>query len=108
MYGGRGISDIRTVSGEFLLSLQNLWRQRGDEILQRVADQYPELIFSGMIKLAKVTRIEVGSPGAFAKPGKQGILERLEEKGGPEARKLFEKFMRDVEKLQAEQEQTGG
>ena len=26
----------------------------------------------------------------------------------PEARKLFEKFMRDVEKLQAEQEQTGG
>ncbi len=67
MYGGRGISDMRSVSGEFLLSLQNLWRQRGDEILQRVADQYPELIFSGMIKLAKVTRIEVGSPGAFAK-----------------------------------------
>ncbi len=27
---------------------------------------------------------------------------------GPEARKLFEKFMRDVEKLQAQQEQKGG
>ncbi len=61
-----------------------------------------------MIKLAKVTRIEVGSPGAFAKLDKQGILEKLEEKGGPEARQLFERFMRDVEKLQAEQEQTGG
>ncbi len=72
-----------------------------------MADQYPELIFSGMIKLAKVTRIEVGSPGAFTRLSKQGILERLEEKGGPEARKLFEKFMRDVEKLQAEQEQKG-
>ncbi len=63
--------------------MQNLWRQRGDEILHRVADNYPELIFSGMIKLAKVTGIEVGSPGDFAKLGKQGILEKLEEKGGP-------------------------
>ncbi len=88
--------------------MQNLWRQRGDEILQRVADQYPELIFSGLIKLAKVTRIEVGSPGAFAKLDKRGILEKLEEKGGPDARKLFEKFMRDVENLQAQQEQKGG
>ena len=108
MYGGRGISDMRTVSGEFLLSLQNLWRQRGDEILQRVADQYPELIFSGMIKLAKVTRIEVGSPGAFAKLDKQGILEKLQEKAGPKGRQLFEKFIRDVEKLQAEEEQKAG
>ncbi len=73
-----------------------------------MADNYPELIFSGMIKLAKVTRIEVGSPGAFAKLDKQAILERLQEKGGPEARKLFEKFMRDVEKLQAEQEKKDG
>ncbi len=73
-----------------------------------MADQYPELIFSGMIKLARVTRIEVGSPGDFAKLSKQGILERLQEKAGPEARRLFEKFTRDVEKLQAEQEQTGG
>jgi hypothetical protein len=73
-----------------------------------VTDHYPELIFSGMIKLAKVTRIEVGAPGDFAKLGKQGILEKLQEKAGPEARKLFEKFMREVEKLQAQQEQKGG
>ncbi len=88
--------------------MQNLWRHRGDEILQRVADQYPELIFSGMIKLAKVTRIEVGAPGDFTRLSKQGILERLQEKAGPEARQLFEKFMRDVEKLQAEQEKKDG
>jgi hypothetical protein len=78
MYGGRGISDMRTVSSEFLLSLQSFWRQRGDEILHRVADHYPELIFSGMIKLAKVTRIEVGSPGDFAKLGKADIVQKLE------------------------------
>ncbi len=61
-----------------------------------------------MIKLSCVLKDEVGGPGAFAKLGKQGILEKLQEKAGPEARKLFEKFMRDVEKLQAQQEQKDG
>ncbi len=61
-----------------------------------------------MIKLARVTRIEVGSPGDFAKLGKVDIVQKLEERGGPEARKLFEKFMRDVQKLQAQQEQKDG
>ncbi len=37
----------------------------------------------------------------------EAILERLQEKGGPEARQLFETFMGDVEKLQAEQENKG-
>jgi hypothetical protein len=36
---------------------------------------------------------------------KEAILEKLEEKAGPQVRKMFEKFVRDVEKLQAEQEQ---
>ncbi len=98
-----GLADIRTVSGEFLLSLQNLWRRRGDEILERCADQFPDLCLASMVKLAKVNRVEVGSPGDFAKLDKQGILEKLEEKGGPKARQLFEKFMRDVDRLQQEQ-----
>ena len=50
-----------------------------------------------------VLKVEVGGPGDFTRLSKQGILEKLQEKAGPEARKLFEKFMRDVEKLQAEQ-----
>ena len=102
------MGDVRTLSAEFLLSLQDLWRRRGNEILERVADQSPELVFSGMVKLSRVLKVEVGGPGDFAKLDKQGILEKLQEKAGPKARQLFEKFMRDVEKLQAEQEQTGG
>ena len=35
-------------------------------------------------------------------------MQKLDEKAGPEARKLFEKFMRDVEKLQSQQEQKDG
>ncbi len=85
-YGGKGLGDVRTVSGDFLLSLQHLWRRRGDEILEIVADKYPELIFTSMVKLARVLKLEVGGPGDFARLGKQGILEKLQEKGGPEAR----------------------
>jgi hypothetical protein len=84
----------------------DVWQQRGDEILHRVADNHPELYFAGMIKLCQVTKVELGSPGDFAKlRSKQAIIEKLEQKAGPEARKLFEKFVEDVEKLQAQQEQ---
>ncbi len=38
---GNGIRDIRE-SGEFFLSVQEVWRERGNEILHRVADNYPE------------------------------------------------------------------
>jgi hypothetical protein len=103
---GNGLGDIRHVSGEFFLSVQQLWRERGDEILHRVADKFPELVFAGMVKLCQVTKVEVGSPGDFAKLGsKEAIVQKLEEKSGPEARKLFEKFVRDLEKLQAQKEQ---
>ena len=54
-YGGKGLGDVRTISGEFLLSLQSYWEQEGDDILKRVGAQHPELIFAGMVKLANVT-----------------------------------------------------
>jgi hypothetical protein len=104
---GNGLRDIREVSGQFFVSLGNVWEQRGDEILHRVADKHPELYFAGMIKLAQVTKIEVGQPNDFARLGsKETIIQRLEERSGPEARKLFEKFVRDLEKLQVQQKQN--
>ena len=103
---GHGLADVRQVSGEFLLSFQDFWRRRGDEMLERTADKFPELMVASMVKIAQVTRVEIGGPGEFAKLGnKQAIVEKLEQKAGPEARKLFEKFVRDVEKLQAQQKQ---
>ena len=48
-----------------------------------------------MIKLSRVLKVEVGGPSDFAKLGsKEAILAKLQEKAGPEARKLFEQFMR--------------
>ena len=47
---GNGLRDIREVSGQFFVSLCDVWEQRGNEILHRVADKHPELYFAGMIK----------------------------------------------------------
>jgi hypothetical protein len=106
MYGGKGLGDVRTVSGEFLLDLQHHWRRVGQQVLDVVAERHPELYFAAMVKLARVLKVEVGGPGEFAKLGsKEEIVKKLEERSGPEARKLFEKFVRDLEKLQAQQEQ---
>ena len=107
-YGGKGLADVRMISGRFLLSFQDLWERRGDEILDRVADEHPELILLSQIKLASVTRIEVSSPDDFSKlKSKQEIVEKLEERTGPQARKLFEKFIKEVERLQANHEEVG-
>ena len=54
-----------------------------------------------------VRRVELGQPGEFSRlTNKEAILEKVEAKAGPQVRKLFKKFMRDVEKLEAEQEQA--
>jgi hypothetical protein len=53
-------------------------------------------------------KVEIGSPDFCKLGSKEAIVQKLEERAGPEARKLFEKFVRDVEKLQEQQEQTGG
>ena len=108
-YGGKGLADVRMISGRFLLSFQDLWERRGDEILDRVADEHPELLFSGLVKLVSVMRVEVGSPeDPFSKLGsKEAIIAKLEERAGPQARKLFEKFIEEVERLQANQEEVG-
>jgi hypothetical protein len=54
-------------------------------------------------------RVEVGSPeDPFSKlRSKEAISAKLEESAGPQARKLFEKFIKEMERLQANQEKVG-
>jgi hypothetical protein len=100
--------DVRRLSGQFLLSLQSLWEQRGDEILHRVANEHPALVFMGMVKLANVHRVEIGQPDDFSGlKSKQAIVEKLEERAGPEARKLFETFIKKVEALKDRKTEDG-
>jgi hypothetical protein len=99
-YNGKGLGDVRWVSGCFLLSLQEIWEELGDDVLRRVAASHPELLMMAMCKIAAVQRIEVGEPDDFSGlKSTQTIVEKLEERAGPEVRKLFEKFIKQVEAL---------
>ena len=78
----------------------------GREAIDRVIDERPEAFLAIVARTIDVRRVEVGQPGEFSRlPNKQAILDRLEQQSGPQARELFERFIRDMERLQAEQEQ---
>jgi hypothetical protein len=69
-----------------------------------LADKYPQAYFAGLVTLSKVIRWEVGMAGEFDRSlTPDEIMVKLEQRVGPEGRKLFEKFLRDVNKLQMKQ-----
>ena len=99
-----GGATIKALSSEFLYDLQQHWRVHRTKILDEVAAKYPAQYFAGMVTLSKVIRWEVGEPGAFDRPRTpEEIMDRLEERIGPQARKLFERFLRKVQKLEEQQ-----
>ena len=57
------------------------------------------------MSLARIIRWEVDPTGAFDRAlSPEEITNELEERVGPEGRKLFEQFLRKVNKLQAQQQ----
>ena len=103
---GRPAGSRNRLTEDFLGDLHAAWQEHGREAIDRVVAEQPEKFLAIVAKTIDVRRVEVGQPGEFsALPNKEAILERLEQKGGPQARKLFEKFTRDLQKLQGEQEQ---
>jgi hypothetical protein len=57
------------------------------------------------VSLARIIKWDVDSSDTFDRaPSPEEIMDRLEERVGPEGRKLFEQFLRKVNKLQAQQQ----
>jgi hypothetical protein len=103
---GRPAGSRNRLTEDFLGDLHAAWQKHGREAIDRVVAEQPEKFLAIVAKTIDVRRVEVGQPGEFsAVANKQEIIQMLEERAGPEARKLFEKFTRDLHKLQAEQEQ---
>src|SRR6516162_725997 len=103
---GRPAGSRNRLTDDFLGDLHAAWQEHGREAIDRVVAEQPEKFLAIVAKTIDVRRVEVGQPGEFsAGPNKEAILKRLEQKGGPQARKLFEKFTQEMQKLQAEQEQ---
>jgi hypothetical protein len=68
-------------------------------------EKYPQAYFGGAVALAKSIRWETAeedlSDGAMTP---DEIMDKLEQRVGPKGRKLFEQFLRKVNKLQAQQQ----
>ena len=68
-------------------------------------EKFPQAYFGALVALAKIIRWETAeellSEGGMTP---EEIMEKLEERVGPQGRKLFEDFLRKVNKLQAQQQ----
>src|SRR4029077_3572672 len=92
-----GGQTIKTLSAAFLADLEGHWRTHGTKVLDVLAEKYPQAYFGGMVALSKVIRWEVGQAGELDRAlTPEEIMERLEKRVGPEGRKLFERFLRQV------------
>jgi hypothetical protein len=101
----KGGGTVKALSADFLADLQRHWRAHGDKILDTVAEKHPADYFAGMVALTRIVRWETGLPGTIDKPRTpEEIIAKLEQRAGPEVRKLFERFLRKLNKLQKEQQ----
>jgi hypothetical protein len=88
------------------LSAKRCWARTAkpnDELFERTYTEDPGLYFSSVVQPAKVLKVEVGEACAFDnKPRpRQEALRKLEERAGTDARKLFEAFLKKIDKLEA-------
>jgi hypothetical protein len=103
---GRPAGSRNKLTEEFLGDLHAAWHEHGREAIDRVVAERPEVFLAIMAKMIDVRRVEVGQPEEFSRRyTKEAIIEKIEQKAGPRARQLFEKFISEVEKLEAEQKQ---
>ena len=102
---GRPLGSRNKLSEDFLVDMHVAWLERGQEVIDRLIAERPEVFLLAMLKIAQVHRVEVGRPEDFARPSsKEEALRRLEQSAGPKARKMLEDFLAKVEKLEVDQE----
>jgi len=103
-----GGQTIKSLSALFLADLERHWRVHGPKVLDVLAEKYPQAYFSGMVALSKVIRWDQGEAAMFDQTlTPEQIMDKLEQRVGPEGRKLFEQFLRKVNQLQAQQAIAG-
>ena len=99
-----GGQTVKSLSAAFLADLEDDWRAHGKEVFPILRTKFPQAYFAGLVAVSKVIRWAVGMPGEFDRSlTPDEIMVKLEQRVGPEGRKLFERFMRDVNKLQMKQ-----
>ena len=101
---GRPVGSRNKLTEDFLGDLHAAWREHGREAIDRVIAERPEAFLAIVARTIDVRRVELGQPGEFDRARtKEEVLQRLEERAGPAGRKLFERFLARVEKLERDQ-----
>jgi hypothetical protein len=87
-----------------IADLEEDWRNHGKEIFPILRKKYPQAYFQGIVSLPRIIPWDVESTDAFDRTmTPEEIMDKLEERVGPEGRRLFEEFLRKVNKLGAKQ-----
>ena len=94
---------VKTLSVGFLADFEQHWRTHGKKVLDVLAEKYPQAYFGGAVALAKSIKWETAEDEANGVMTPEQIMDKLEARAGPKGRKLFEQFLRKVNKLQAQQ-----
>jgi hypothetical protein len=93
---------VKTLSIGFLADLEEDWRAHGKKVFPVLREKYPQAYFGGLVALSKVIKWDANDTAMFDQTlTPEQIMDKLEQRVGPEGRKLFERFLRDVNKLQA-------
>ena len=96
---------MKSLSTAFLADLEEDWRHHGKEIFPILREKYPQAYFQGIVSLTRIIKWDIDPKGSFDRTlSPEEIMDKLEERVGPEGRKLFEQFLRKVNNLQAQQQ----
>jgi hypothetical protein len=68
----------------------------GPKVLDVLVEKYPQAYFGGLVALSKVIKWDAGVDQTLTP---EEIMDKLEQRVGPEGRKLFEQFLRKVNEL---------
>jgi hypothetical protein len=99
----KGGETVKSLSTAFLADLEEDWRAHGKKVFPVLREKYPRAYFGGLVALAKMIRWETAEEdlsGGGMTP--EEIMDKLEQRVGPQGRKLFEDFLRKVNELGAQ------
>jgi hypothetical protein len=91
------------MSATFMAAVERVRRECGSAVLKMLAQKYPAQFFAGMGAMRKVANWDTTADGTgFSRSmTPEQIMDTLEERVGRKGRRLFEDFLRKVNKLQA-------